>query len=125
MSKLNQIMDISDMVGKTISATKQDCNDLWIKFTDDSFAVLEVNDTTEGFGYTRTNVDIYKYKKDNTDTPLLDLGLISHKQYKYACDKKEEEYKQYVERSTEENRLRLEKYELEQLKKLNEKYNKG
>ena len=58
----NEINNIKELKGKTISDLKLDCGDLWLKFTDNTFAVLVVNDITEGFGYTRNEININQKK---------------------------------------------------------------
>jgi hypothetical protein len=118
----NEIQNINELKGKTISDLKLDCGELWLKFTDNTFAVLVVNDITEGFGYTKNEVNINQYSKDNTDYSLVDLGLISENEYKQACEKEEIEYqKRQDERDIQENK-RIKNIELEQLEKLKSKY---
>ena len=118
----NEIKNIHELEGKTISNLKLDCGDLWLKFTDNTFAVLVVNDITEGFGHTKNEVNINQYSKDKTDSALVDLGLISQNEYKEACAQEEIEYqKRQVERENQEKE-RVKNYELEQLGKLKSKY---
>jgi len=49
----NEIKNLKDLNGKTISETKinSGSGELWVKFTDNTFAVFVVNDITEPFGY--------------------------------------------------------------------------
>ena len=44
----NEITKLKDLKGKTIIDTKMNCGDLWLKFSDNTFAVFIVNDITEG-----------------------------------------------------------------------------
>lgn len=118
----NEIKNIDELKGKTISDLKLDCSELWLKFTDNTFAVLVVNDITEGFGHTRNEVNINQYSKDETDHTLVDLCLISENEYKGACEQEEVEYqKRQYERDNQETE-RIKNYELEQLEKLKSKY---
>ena len=118
----NEIKNINDLKGKTISDLKIDCSELWLKFTDNTFAVLVVNDTTEGFGYTRNEVNINQYSKGKTDHALVDLGLISQNEYKEACKQEEIEYQKKREEQENQEKERVKNYELEQLGKLKSKY---
>lgn len=118
----NEINNIKELKGKTISDLKLDCGDLWLKFADNTFAVLVVNDITEGFGYTRNEVNINQYSKDKTDHTLVDLGLISENEHKEACNQEEVEYqKRQDERDRQEKEI-IKNIELEQLEKLKSKY---
>ncbi len=118
----NEIQNINELKGKTISDLKLDCGDLWLKFTDNTFTVLVVNDITEGFGYTKNEVNINQYSKDNTDHPLVDLGLISENEYKQACEQEEIEYQKRQDERDRQEKERIKKIELEQLEKLKSKY---
>jgi hypothetical protein len=118
----NEIKNIHELKGKTISDLKLDCSELWLKFTDNTFAVLVVNDITEGFGHTRNEVNINQYSKDKTDHTLVDLGLISENEYKEACKQEEIEYQKRQEERENQEKERVKNYELEQLGKLKSKY---
>jgi hypothetical protein len=118
----NEIKKIDELKGKTISDFKLDCGDLWLKFTDNTFAVLVVNSITKGFGHTKHEVNINQYGKDNTDNTLVDLGLISETEYKEACEQEEIEYKKRQDERDKEEKERIKKIELEQLEKLKSKY---
>ena len=118
----NEIKNIHELKGKTISDLKLDCRELWLKFTDNTFAVLVVNDITEGFGHTRNEVNINQYGKDKTNHTLVDLGLISQNEYKEACEQEEIEYRKRQEERENQEKERVKNYELEQLGKLKSKY---
>jgi hypothetical protein len=117
----NEIKKIKDLKGKTISDLKLD-GDLWLKFTDGTFAVLVVNDITEGFGYTRNEVNIYKYGKDKTEETLVDLGIITKKEHEQAIREREIEYKKREDERIAEREESIRKSELEQFKKIKSKY---
>ena len=119
---MKQITDIKKLKGKTITDAIQDSYDLWLKFSDNSFAVLVVNDNTEGFGYRKEEVSLDQYGKDNTDYTLLKLELITEKEYKDACDLYEKEQEKRDKERQEKDLKRVEEYELEQFKKLSDKY---
>lgn len=118
----NQISNINELKGKTISDFKLDCGDLWLKFTDNTFVVLVVNDITEGFGYTRNEVNINQYGKDNTDHTLVYLGLISEDEYKEARKQEEIEYQKRQDERDKQEKDRIKIVELEQFEKLKSKY---
>lgn len=118
----NEIRNIDELKGKTISDIKPNCGDLWLKFSDNTFAVLVVNDTTEGFGHTRNEVNIDKFGRGETDHMLVDLGIISKEEHEEACQREEEEYRKRQEVKDRLERERTENIELEQLEKLKFKY---
>jgi len=118
----NEIKNIKELKGKTIYDLKLSCGDLWLKFTDNTFAVLVVNDITEGFGYTKNEVNINQYGKDNTDHTLVDLSLISENEYKEACEQEEIEYQKRQDERDKQEKERIKNIELEQLEKLKSKY---
>lgn len=118
----NEISNINELKGKTISDLKLDGGDLWLKFTDNTFAVLVVNDITEGFGYTRNEVNINQYSKGKSDHTLVDLGLISENEYIEACEEEEIEYQKRQDERDKQEKERIKNIEVEQLKKLKSKY---
>jgi len=118
----NEIKNINELKGKTISDLKLGGGDLWLKFTDNTFVVLVVEDTTEGFGYTRNEVSISQYGKDKTDHTLVDLGIISKKEHKEACEQMEIEYQKRLEEQDNQQKEIIKNIELEQLSKLKLKY---
>jgi hypothetical protein len=119
---MKNITKIKDLRGRTIVDTKTYCGDLWLKFSDNSFAVLVVNDITEGFGYRKEEVNLYQYGKDKTEYTLVKIGLITEQEYKIACYEEEKENEKRQQERQEEERKRIEQHELEHLKKLSDKY---
>lgn len=121
---MKQITDIEKLKGKIIIDAIQDSSDLWLKFSDNSFVVLVVNDITEGFGYRKEEVSLDQYGKDKTEYTLVKLGLITKQEHKDACDAEEKEQEKREQEREQKERKRIEEYELEQLKKLSDKYKK-
>lgn len=118
----NEIININELKGKTISDLKLDCGDLWLKFTDNTFTVLVVNDITEVFGHPKYEVNINQYGTNKTDHTLIDLGLISKNEYEEACKHEEIEYQKRQEERDNQEKERIKNIELEQLEKLKSKY---
>ncbi|AGO47435.1 hypothetical protein Phi19:3_gp031 [Cellulophaga phage phi19:3] len=119
-----EITELKDLKGKTIVDTKMSCGDLWIKFSDDTFAVFIVNDITEGFGHRKEEVNLCQYGKDKTEHTLLELGLITKQEYENACKDEELRYNKLEEKREKEQQDLIKKNELEQLEKLSKKYNR-
>ncbi|AGO48542.1 hypothetical protein Phi18:3_gp030 [Cellulophaga phage phi18:3] len=119
-----EITELKDLKGKTIVDTKMSCGELWIKFSDDTFAVFIVNNITEGFGHTKEEVNLYQYGKDETEHTLLELGLITKQEYEKACKDEELRYKKLEEKREKEQQDRIKRIELEQLENLSKKYNR-
>ena len=118
----NEITDLKDLKGKTIVDTKMYCGELWVKFSDNTFAVFIVNDITESFGHRKEEVNLYQHGKDETEHTLVELGLITKQEYKKACEEEEMRYKKREEERGKEEQDRIKRIELEQLDKLAKKY---
>lgn len=122
---LKQIFNHQELIGKTIEQIiipKYSYQDLWIKFTDQSFVVLDVNDVTQGFGQQKEIVNISSYTIDNTNKELIELGLITKEQYNSAIIEEEKIHEQErLQRDVLEQK-RIEDYEKDILSKLKTKY---
>ena len=122
---MKQLFEQKDLIGKTIAQVlmpKESYQDMWIKFTDNSFAVFDTEDRTEGFGQEKCIRVISDWKKDNTNEELVELGLITKSQHELALEEKEKRHeKERSERYAVEQK-RIEDYEREQLAKLKTKY---
>ncbi len=122
---MKQLFEEKELIGKTISMVlmpKESYQDMWIKFTDNSFAVFDTEDRTEGFGQERRIRVISDWEKDNTNEELVELGLITKSQHELALEEEEKRYeKERSERDAVEQK-RIEDYEKEQLAKLKTKY---
>ena len=122
---MKQIKKQKDLVGKTIEQViypKESYQDMWIKFTDSSFVILDIEDRTEGFGQTRVVVRIYPWDKDMTNDEFVELGLISPQMHTNAVEERERIWAdERKERQNEEdNRIKIEEKKL--LEKLKNKY---
>jgi hypothetical protein len=118
----NEIRNIEELKNKTISDFRLDCGDLWLKFSDNTFVVLVVNDITEGYGHTKNEVNISNWSKDKTDPTLFELGLISENEYKQALREEEIEEEKRQQEYDNKEKERIKNYELEQLERLKSKY---
>lgn len=88
---MKQLTEFKEVLGKEISKVYHDGHKLWIRFKDDSFIVIEAVDITKGFGYTEYKVGIDNWTKDNTELGLLELKLITKKQFQEALVEEEKE----------------------------------
>lgn len=122
---MKQLFEEKELIGKTIAMVlmpKESYQDMWIKFTDNSFVVIDTEDRTEGFGQERRIRVISDWEKDNTNEELVELGLITKSEYELALYEEEKRYeKERRERDAIEQK-RIEDYEKEQLAKLKKKY---
>lgn len=121
---MNQLLNATEFVGKTIAAVQFSDEEFWIKFTDGSFSVLDIEDRTEGFGHTKNAIVVSDWIKDKTSKELLLLRLITDAEYKAALLEEEKADEKRQQEREEEERKRIEKIEKEQYKKLSEKYGK-
>jgi len=119
----NQLLNLDELKNKTISIAKKDgCGNLWLKFLDNTFAIFNFNDITEGFGYSKYEVDLYSYECNPTDDMLINLNLITKDEYELAVQHEELKYLQWREKREKDETERIEKEELELLNKLKLKY---
>ena len=118
----NQIINLKDLEGKTIVDTNINNGDLWFKFSDNTFAVLIKNDITEGFGYTKEEINLDQYCRDETEYALVELGLITKKEYKLACEIEELRGENLEEKLEQERKEIIKRMELEQHNKISKKY---
>lgn len=77
----NEIKNIEELKGKTIANIKLDCGDLWLKFTDNTFTVLVVEDITEEIGFNQNGINIRQEREDDIDHMLVELDIISEEEY--------------------------------------------
>ena len=120
---MKQLFKEQELIGKTISQVifpKESYQDAYIKFSDNSFIVLDIKDVTVGYGQERNLIVISDLETDDTDENLVKLGLISKSSYEIAVKKQEENFeKSERERQNkwQEETIRLELEKLQELKK--------
>ena len=119
---INELKKITDLKGKTISDIQKFDRELWLKFSDNTFVLFVVNDITEGFGYTKYEVNINEYSKNYTNHALLKLNLITKKEYDDACMEMELENKKRIELYVQKQNEEIEKKELEEYNRLKSKF---
>ena len=118
----NQLKTLDSLLGKTIDKVILDNNDLWIRFTNNEFTVLTVKDQTEGFGHSNFCIDIDEWSKDETESTLVKLGIITSSEHQKAIEKEEEDYRNRKALENQKKIDDLKKSELEQLNYLKSKY---
>jgi len=122
---MKQIKNHKDLVGKTIEQVIypiETYQDMWIKFTDGSFVVLDREDRTEGFGQTQDVIRIYPWDKDMTNDELVELGLISPQMHTNAVEERERRWEEERQERAKEEESRVEVEEKKLLDKLKNKY---
>lgn len=121
---MKQLFNFKDMVNKTIkkSCTGYSENELWIRFTDDTFIIIRAISRSEGFGHSYDVIEVDEYPAGNTEHSLVDLGLITTAEYNYAIEERDRKYE--LERQKREQEQQEENTERERqlLKKLKQKY---
>lgn len=122
---MKQIFNHKELLGKTISQVlmpEDYFEDMWIKFTDNSFVVLKTNNLSVGFEQDKYTLTICEYNKDNTNEELLKLGLITKQEHNLAVQEQDIKYEN--ERKEREFRINqeIERQEIELLNKLKAKH---
>ena len=122
---MKQIKKEEELVGKTIAQVimpKEHYDEVWIKFTDRSFVVFDVNDISSGYESSKYLMTIETMDQDHTNEEFVQLGLISPQEYTKALEERERRYEENcAEREREENAWR-EARDKELLKNLQKKY---
>jgi len=121
---MKQIIIKKDLIGKTIKNYYESFDDLWIRFTDDSFVIFRCEDKTDGFDQTHYICNIFDYEVDNTYEPLVELGLISESDYEIACEDEERRFYEKRKQREIENEIQDRERELKLLEELKIKYEK-
>lgn len=119
---MKQLFKKNDLVGKTIKRFLFSGNRLWLRFTDDSFVVIETRQESEGFGQHYDVMDVDDMAKDNTDSELVTLELITKKEHEKAIQEEEEKYEIRRQKRIREEQEENKKRELELLEQLRNKY---
>jgi hypothetical protein len=122
---MEQIKEHKDLVGKTIAQVvypKENYQDMWIRFTDGSFVVLDIEDRTEGFGQTQEVIRIYPWDKDITDDELVKLGLITPQMHTNAVEERERRWADERKERQKVEDERIKEEEIKLLEKLKNKY---
>ncbi len=119
---MNQLVKHSELIGKTISQLLNSGNDIWIKFTDDSFVIFDTDNYSSGFSYDNDVRVICDDIKDNTSMELVELGLITKIQYEIALKEEEDRHEQERLKRDLEYKNKIEEQEKELLNKLKNKY---
>lgn len=119
---MNQIKTFEELKGKTIVDFKTSHEELWLKFSDNSFTALEIQFSIQGFGDTQNSIGVSKYDACKTEEILVDFGIITRQEFLVACDLEEKNDERLRKMMIEEDAKRYEEAELLQLKKLKEKY---
>lgn len=122
---MEQIKKVKDLIGKTIAQViypKENYEDMWIKFTDSSFVILDIEDRTKGFDQKQEVIRIYPWDKDMTNDELVKLGLISPQMHSNAVEEREKIWKneRKEKQNLENDRIEMEEKKL--LEKLKNKY---
>jgi hypothetical protein len=114
--KAKQLKKFDDLIGKTICNYHLDGDEIYFRFTDDTFAVIEMDDISSPYGHgPKYEAKISTHNTSETDEALVELGIITEGQYREACRKQEEKWK----REEEEREAR---YKNQQTKKDLEAY---
>ena len=121
---MKQLFKKNDLAGKTIKRFLFSGSRLWLRFTDDSFVVIENRQESEGFGQSYDVMDIDDYERDNTDSELVTLELITKKEHDKARQVEEEQYEIRRQKRIQEEQEENKKRELELLEQLKKKYEK-
>jgi hypothetical protein len=95
---------------------------MWIRFTDGSFVVLDIEDRTEGFGQTQEVIRIYPWDKDITDDELVKLGLITPQMHTNAVEERERRWADERKERQKVEDERIKEEEIKLLEKLKNKY---
>ncbi len=85
---MKQIFNSEELIGKTIEDFYfSEEEELWIKFTDNSFVVIE----------TDNGIDVKNYVVSKTNSGLVNIGVISQEEYNAALEEQRIKYQKEKE----------------------------
>lgn len=119
---MKQLFEEKELIGKTISKTHFSGDELWIRFIDDSFVIFKSTCESYGFDYSDYYLKISDYKIDNTCHELVDLGLITKKEYDKAVKVENRKWEKENEIRIKESKEKHIAEELQLLNELKQKY---
>ena len=122
---MKQLFEEKELISKTIAQIvmpKNHTGDMWVKFTDNSFVIIKNKSYQEGYGNRYEYVGIEDMKQGANNSELLELKLITKKEYDDALIAEEKKYEQWRIENDERQKKEQEKYEKEQFEKLKTKY---
>lgn len=122
---MKQIKNKKELIGKTISQIimpKEHYDDLWIKFTDNSFVVFKVDDISAGFEFSKYVMIMETSTMDMTESEFVELELITPEIHQNAINEQEKRWSDQNEEREKNEKISIEKYEKDQLEKLKLKY---
>lgn len=114
VTDMKQLLTEEELVGKTIAAivTAGD-GDMWIRFTDNSFTVLDYSEKSNKFGDTWEAVVVSEYDVSISSKELYLLGFFTKEEYLKII---EEEKRKHETRLTEHQERLLKEKEEEELR---------
>lgn len=117
---MKQIKDKDLVKGKTIKKMHTADDELFISFTDDTFAIFVIKEETEGFGFTRSSITVSEDDADFCNSGLIEIGVISDEEHRKAWEefdrRMDEERAEYDKKVKDEHEMR-EVLEYQRLKK--------
>lgn len=122
---MKQLFEEKELIGKIIAQIvmpKNHTGDMWVKFTDNSFVIIKNESYQEGHGNRYEYVGIEDMEQGANNSELLELKLITKKEYDDALIAEEKKYEQWRFENDERQKKEQEKYEKEQFEKLKSKY---
>lgn len=122
---MKQIFKKEELIGKIIKKVyipEDSYGDVCVRFTDDSFIIFIIENTTVGFGYPSNKISIDESTYGPSSHELVEVGLVSEKEYSKAVEEQENEWKRRSEEAEQKLKKMKEEYELTLLNKLKKKY---
>ena len=105
---MKQIFNSEELIGKTIEDFYFSEEELWIKFTDSSFVVIETDD----------GINVSYNVKDKTNSELVKIKVITQEEFNTALEEQRAKW-----RKETENRLKVkDEHDRELYKVLHKKY---
>ncbi len=109
---MKQILNSEELIGKTIENFYFSEEELWMKFTDSIFVVIEMDD----------GMVVSDYIRDKTSSELVKIGLVTEAEHKAALIEQEERWKKKMQERDKQLLKQKEDEERKLYKVLHEKY---
>jgi hypothetical protein len=122
--EIKTIKNFDELIGKTICNYHVDRDELYLRFTDDTVALIEMDDVSEPYRHgPKYEVTVSSVTLSESSDALLEMGVVSKEAHTEANRLAEEKWERERAKLEKEEKERQTKQELEVYLQLKEKLN--
>jgi hypothetical protein len=122
--EIKSIKSFDELIGKTICNYHVDGDELYLRFSDKTVALIEMNDVSEPYAHgTKYEVAVSQTSLSASNDAMLEMGVVSIDEHKEANRLEEEEWERESEERERQRKEEQAKRELEAYLQLKQKFN--